>query len=49
MEIIKMLSHHWEDVKKIYEEGIKTGNATFQTAALRNGRNGIIRICKHAG
>jgi len=33
MEIIKMLSYHWEDVKKIYEEGIKTGNATFQTAA----------------
>ena len=28
-----MLSYHWEDVKKIYEEGIKTGNATFQTAA----------------
>jgi L-amino acid N-acyltransferase YncA len=33
MEIIKMLPHHWQDVKKIYEEGIKTRNATFQTAA----------------
>jgi len=33
MEIIKMLPQHWEDVKRIYEEGIGTGNATFQTAA----------------
>jgi phosphinothricin acetyltransferase len=33
MEITKMLPHHWEDVKRIYEEGITTGNATFQTAA----------------
>ena len=28
-----MLPKHWEAVKKIYEEGIATGNATFQTAA----------------
>ena len=28
-----MLPEHWEAVKKIYEEGIATGNATFQTAA----------------
>ena len=28
-----MLPHHWEDVKRIYEDGITTGNATFQTAA----------------
>ncbi len=28
-----MLPQHWEDVKRIYEEGIGTGNATFQTAA----------------
>src|SRR6266516_4522697 len=33
MEITTMLPRHWEDVKKIYEEGIATGNATFQTAA----------------
>lgn len=33
MQIIKMLPEHWEAVKKIYEEGIATGNATFQTAA----------------
>ena len=26
-----MLPQHWEAVKKIYEEGIATGNATFQT------------------
>ncbi len=28
-----MLPQHWEAVKTIYEEGIATGNATFQTAA----------------
>ena len=28
-----MLPQHWEAVKKIYEDGIATGNATFQTAA----------------
>ncbi|MDE3143462.1 MAG: N-acetyltransferase [Bacteroidota bacterium] len=33
MQIITMLPQHWEAVKKIYEEGIATGNATFQTNA----------------
>ena len=33
MEISRMLPKHWEDVKRIYEEGIATGNATFQTSA----------------
>jgi L-amino acid N-acyltransferase YncA len=28
-----MLPIHWEVVKRIYEEGIATGNATFQTSA----------------
>ncbi|CAN5838549.1 GNAT family N-acetyltransferase [soil metagenome] len=28
-----MLPKHWEAVKRIYKEGIATGNATFQTAA----------------
>lgn len=28
-----MLPAHWEVVKKIYEEGLATGNATFQTSA----------------
>lgn len=28
-----MLPQHWEAIKTIYEEGIATGNATFQTAA----------------
>jgi phosphinothricin acetyltransferase len=32
MEIIEMLPFHWESVKKIYLEGIATGNATFQTS-----------------
>ncbi|MGC4100507.1 N-acetyltransferase family protein [Ferruginibacter sp.] len=33
MLIQTMLATHWPAVKKIYEEGIATGNATFQTAA----------------
>ncbi len=33
MEIIPMESAHWENVRIIYEEGIATGNATFQTTA----------------
>ena len=28
-----MLQQHWEAVKTIYEEGIATGNATFQSVA----------------
>jgi phosphinothricin acetyltransferase len=28
-----LLPEHWEAVKRIYENGIATGNATFQTAA----------------
>ncbi|MEI9933946.1 MAG: N-acetyltransferase family protein [Ferruginibacter sp.] len=32
MEIISMLPAHWDAVKKIYEEGLATGNATFQTS-----------------
>jgi phosphinothricin acetyltransferase len=30
--IEKMLPHHWPSVSYIYEEGIKTGNATFETS-----------------
>jgi len=33
IEITTMLPEHWEAVKTIYEEGIATGNATFQTTA----------------
>jgi phosphinothricin acetyltransferase len=33
MQIETMLPEHWLSVKKIYEEGIATGNATFQTTA----------------
>jgi phosphinothricin acetyltransferase len=32
MEIISMLPRHLNEVLKIYEEGIATGNATFQNA-----------------
>ena len=33
MTITKLLAEHWPAVKAIYEEGIATGNATFQTEA----------------
>lgn len=33
MEIIPLSARHWQQVRAIYEEGIATGNATFQTAA----------------
>lgn len=33
MQIITMLPDHWDAVKQIYEEGIATANATFQTSA----------------
>lgn len=33
MQITSMQPAHWERVKAIYEEGIATGNATFQTNA----------------
>ncbi|MDA0194254.1 MAG: GNAT family N-acetyltransferase [Bacteroidetes bacterium] len=32
MNIIQMLPAHWPDVKRIYEEGIATQNATFETS-----------------
>lgn len=31
--IIPMQAEHWPEVKRIYEEGIKTGNATFEQKA----------------
>jgi L-amino acid N-acyltransferase YncA len=31
--IEKMLTEHWDEVRKIYLEGIATGNATFQKEA----------------
>ena len=30
IQVIKMLPQHWQDVARIYAEGIATGNATFQ-------------------
>lgn len=33
MEIRKLSSKHWDQVKIIYQKGIDTGNATFQTSA----------------
>jgi|SRR5882724_8801825 len=33
MDIIPLLPEHWPDVKSIYESGLATGNASFQTSA----------------
>ncbi|MBN9299373.1 MAG: N-acetyltransferase [Filimonas sp.] len=33
MKISNLLMEHWDAVKAIYESGIATGNATFQTTA----------------
>ncbi|SCY45521.1 phosphinothricin acetyltransferase [Flavobacterium anhuiense] len=33
MEIRKLLAEDWDQVKLIYQKGIDTGNATFQTSA----------------
>ena len=33
LQIKPMLAANWQDVKRIYEEGIATGDATFQTSA----------------
>ena len=33
MIILPMKAEHWNAVKEIYEEGIATGNATFETSA----------------
>jgi L-amino acid N-acyltransferase YncA len=33
MQILPLLSEHWPSVKAIYEQGIATGHATFQTSA----------------
>jgi L-amino acid N-acyltransferase YncA len=33
MNILPLLPEHWPVVKQIYEEGIATGNATFETSA----------------
>jgi L-amino acid N-acyltransferase YncA len=33
MQIIPMQSEHWPSVKAIYEDGLASGNASFQTSA----------------
>jgi L-amino acid N-acyltransferase YncA len=33
IEIKPLEPLHWKEVRRIYEEGLKTGNATFQTSA----------------
>ena len=43
-----MLPQHWGAVKTIYEEGIATGNATFQTAApgWQEWDNAHVKTCR---
>ena len=43
-----MLPQHWEAVKTIYEQGIATGNATFQTTAstYQSWDEGHIKTCR---
>ena len=43
-----MLPQHWDAVKIIYEEGINTGNATFQTDApsWKEWDNAHIKTCR---
>ena len=33
MKFRELIAQDWQQVKEIYEEGIATGNATFQSAA----------------
>ena len=33
VQILPLQQHHWREVKTIYEKGIATGDATFQTEA----------------
>ena len=46
--ITELLSQHWNAVKIIYEEGIATGNATFQTVApgWEEWENAHINVCR---
>ena len=46
--ITTMLPQHWEAVKTIYEEGIATGNATFQTTApsWQEWDNAHVKTCR---
>ena len=46
--ITEMLPQHWEAVKTIYEEGIATGNATFQVFApsWQEWNNSHLQACR---
>ena len=43
-----MLPTHWEAVRSIYQQGIDTGNATFQTSApdWNEWNNGHLQTCR---
>ena len=38
INITELLPDHWPAVRSIYEEGIKTGNATFEKQSPEIGR-----------
>ena len=46
--ITEMLPQHWKAVKTIYEEGIATGNATFQASApsWQEWNNSHLQACR---
>lgn len=48
MKILPLVQKHWHEVKRIYEEGIVTGNTTFQTAApeWKEWDNAHLAICR---
>ncbi|MBW8682831.1 GNAT family N-acetyltransferase [Chitinophaga rhizophila] len=48
MQIERLLDIHWKEVKDIYEGGIATGNATFQTNAPEWAEwdNGHVKECR---
>lgn len=48
MNIIQMSADHWPQVKAIYESGIATGNATFQTSAPQweEWNNAHVKTCR---
>ena len=44
-EIIKLEREHWSTVREIYVEGLRTGQATFETSAELNTWLIVWRTC----
>lgn len=46
LEIVKLEPVHWDRVRQIYVEGLRTGRATFETEAQSwGGGSGIRHTC----